>query len=247
MPAGHHSPLALLIDADDTLWENNIYYLRCTTRFQALLGSFGCTPEAAVDMLNAVERERIPRHGYGPLSYMGSLGVACRRSLAHLGLSADAETVAAAEACASLVLSPPMVLLPDVGETLSRLRTRAELVLVTKGDETAQQGKVRRSGLADLFDHLYIVPEKSAAVYRSIVSERALDPENTWMVGNSPRSDINPALEAGIGAVHIPHSNTWSFEQQEIADPNRVVVLSDFGKLVALFSDWRVAGGKDDL
>jgi putative hydrolase of the HAD superfamily len=62
-----------------------------------------------------------------------------------------------------------------------------------------------------------------------------LRPEQTWMVGNSPRSDVNPALEAGVGAIYVPHPNTWDLELEEIAHPERVIVLNGFGELAALF------------
>jgi putative hydrolase of the HAD superfamily len=84
-----------------------------------------------------------------------------------------------------------------------------------------------------LFDGVHVVTEKNAEVIRRLVAHYGLPPEQTWMVGNSPRSDINPALEAGIGAIYVPHPSTWQFEQEEIADPQRVTVLRHFGELDA--------------
>ena len=91
-----------------------------------------------------------------------------------------------------------------------------------------------RSGLGHFFDGVHIVLEKDADVIRGLVAEYGLQPEQTWMVGNSPRSDINPALEAGIGAIYIPRPNTWKLEHEEIAEPEQVIVLNSFGELVAL-------------
>ena len=97
--------------------------------------------------------------------------------------------------------------------------------------------QLARSGLESHFDGIHVVREKVTAVFQQLIAQYGLESERTWMVGNSPRSDINPALEAGISAVHIPHSNTWSFEQQEIVDPDQVVVLRSFGELRTLFSE----------
>ena len=100
-----------------------------------------------------------------------------------------------------------------------------------------QEDKLTRSGLGRFFDAVHVVPEKDVGVFRDLVARYGLEPELTWMVGNSPRSDINPALESELGAIHVPHSSTWVFEQEEIMDSERVVVLDSFGELIALFSE----------
>jgi len=136
---------------------------------------------------------------------------------------------------AQQVLDPPIALLPDVQETLTQLRPTSRLVLVTKGADDVQSAKVTRSGLGSLFDAVRIVPEKHRDTYASLVDELGSDHTTTWMIGNSPRSDINPAIEAGIGAIYIPHSETWSAEMAEVRYPERTVVLSRFRDLVAYF------------
>ena len=93
-----------------------------------------------------------------------------------------------------------------------------------------------RSGLGHFFDAVHIVPEKDAAVIRELLTKYELRPEQTWMIGNSPRSDINPALEAGIGAIYVPHPNTWTLEVEEITETEQVTVLNNFGELTRLFS-----------
>ncbi len=81
-----------------------------------------------------------------------------------------------------------------------------------------------------------LVKEKDAASYRALVAQRDLDPQRTWMIGNSPKSDINPALALGLRAVYIPHPRTWSLEQQAILDGNgRLMVLTKFSELRAHF------------
>jgi putative hydrolase of the HAD superfamily len=89
-------------------------------------------------------------------------------------------------------------------------------MVLTKGDEEEQKLKVERSGLQDYFDLVLVVAEKDVETYHSVIDELSLEPALTWMIGNAPRSDINPALKAGINAVFIPHPNTWSLEQQDI-------------------------------
>ena len=132
---------------------------------------------------------------------------------------------------AHIVLQPPMILLTDVEATLSTLKPTTQLILVTKGDEPTQRDKVARSGLGAYFDAQYIVAEKDANTYRYIATEQHLDPRCTWMVGNSPRSDINPAIEAGLGAILIPHNHTWAAEIESITHPDKVITLQRFADL----------------
>ena len=111
-----------------------------------------------------------------------------------------------------------MELIEGVEETLAYLSERHDLTLFTKGHPEEQRLKVDRSGLARYFAHTAIVKEKDATAYRLLVAERNLDPATTWMIGNSPKSDINPALEAGINAVLVPHKHTWVLEHQDLRD-----------------------------
>jgi putative hydrolase of the HAD superfamily len=107
-------------------------------------------------------------------------------------------------------------------------------MLVTKGAITEQSGKVERSGLKDYFAVVEIVAEKDVSTYRTIVSKYDLASDSTWMVGNSPKSDINPALAAGLNAVFVPHGCTWILEHEEVAEakpPSRLLVVESFARL----------------
>jgi putative hydrolase of the HAD superfamily len=56
------------------------------------------------------------------------------------------------------------------------------------------------------------------------------------MVGNSPRSDINPALQIGLNAVFLPHSNTWHLEHAELeSGTGKLLILSSFRELRSHF------------
>jgi putative hydrolase of the HAD superfamily len=227
----------LIIDADDTLWENEIYYERCISDFGALMGSLGFDREEAERTVDEVEAERVPLTGYGPHEFARNIAIAYERLCQRHGRPVDEAVAKASHQIGLVVLEPPMELLDGVAETLPRLGERFRLILLTKGDRASQEGKLARSGLAHHFEGVHVVQEKDAGILRELIADYGLLPESTWAVGNSPRSDINPALEAGIGAVHIPHENTWSLEHQEIADPDRVVVLENFGELQTLFSE----------
>jgi len=118
-----------------------------------------------------------------------------------------------------------MEVIEGVPETLAYLAGRHDLTLFTKGHPDEQRLKIDRSGLAQYFGHTAIVKEKDAEAYLCLVRERGMDPAVTWMIGNSPKSDVNPALEAGLNAVFVPHAHTWVLEKQDIV-PGRGTLLT---------------------
>jgi putative hydrolase of the HAD superfamily len=206
-------PQTLLIDADDTLWENNIYFERAIARFISFLNHSEFTPEQVREVLNDVERENIIRHGYGLHSFAHALVNTFER------LTVDPitpELHAQIHAIAHEIAEHPVQLIAGVADTLQYLSPKHHLIMLTKGDITEQTGKVDRSGLGPYFSAIEIVAEKNIDAYQSIVEKYALIHQRTWMIGNSPKSDINPALQAGVNAVFVPHDNTWILEHEEV-------------------------------
>jgi len=228
--------LTLIIDADDTLWENNIYYEACQAEFASLLAEQGFDPEEADRTMAVVEKERVPEVGYAPEEFARSLVVTYERLCECHGRPVDQSVAEAIFEIGLTVLDYPIVLLESVEKTLKRLDGRHRLLLLTKGDPEVQENKLARSGLGRFFEAVHVVAEKDADVFRDLVARYDLHLERTWMVGNSPRSDINPAVEAGIGAVYVPHPNTWSLEVEGVVDSERVTVLKGFGELTAFLS-----------
>jgi putative hydrolase of the HAD superfamily len=231
----HGNPQTFLIDADDTLWENNVYFERAIADFISFLNHRERSPAEIREILNEVERECIVTHGYGLPSFTRSLVKTFER------LSVEPITPALHEAIhgfARTIAEQPVRVLPRVMETLEYLRERHHLILVTKGNFPEQSGKVERSGLKHFFRQVEIVPEKNTSTYENIVDHHRLAREQTWMVGNSPKSDINPALAAGLNAIFVPHDDTWVLEHEELAEakpPARLMVLTSFAELAEHF------------
>jgi putative hydrolase of the HAD superfamily len=221
----------LLIDADDTLWENNIYFERAIANFISFLNHHEFSPDQVREVLYDVERENIRLHGYGMHSFALAL-VKCFEQLSVEPLTpALHDTI---RGFAYAIAEHPMEILPEVSETLTELAQRHHLFLVTKGNITEQTGKVERSGLKEHFTAIEVVAEKDAATYRRVVEKYGLVRDITWMIGNSPQSDINPALEAGLHAVFVPHRNTWMLERGEVRPDvgnGRLLQVEAFGHL----------------
>jgi putative hydrolase of the HAD superfamily len=232
---GENGSQTLLIDADDTLWENNIYFERAIARFITFLDHREHSPDAVRLILNDVERESIVKHGYGLQSFAHSLVETFEK------LSVDPVTPELHERIRSFadqIAGHPIEVLPGVPETLQYLSQRHHLIMMTKGNPAEQSGKVERSGLKHYFSAVEIVAEKDESTYRSAVAKYALPADTTWMIGNSPKSDINPALAAGLHAIFIPHGNTWILEHEELATApaaQRLLVVERFGELTRHF------------
>jgi len=227
---GAGAGLQLLIDADDTLWENNIYFERAFDEFVEFLDHSELSPAQIRAVLDEIETVNNKLHGYGSANFARNLRECYLHLVEREIQPGDLEKVMSFGECLHL---HPILIMEGVEETLGYLRERHTLVLFTKGHPEEQKLKIGRSGLEGLFHYTAIVKEKDAAAYQRLVEEMGFDPERTWMIGNSPKSDINPALEAGLRAVFIPYAHTWTLEREEIRPVD--------GRLrtVARFSDLR--------
>ncbi len=226
----------LIFDGDDTLWENNVYFERATAAFIEWLDHAHLSREEVRAVLDEIEHVNIGVHGYGSVGYGHSLRETAERLREEALSPEDLSTVLA---FADRITAHPMELIDGVEDTLSALHGRHSLLLLTKGHHEEQEVKIARSGLADLFDATIIVPEKDVPTYRAVIGDHDLDPAQTWMIGNSPKSDINPALAVGMHAVFIPHAETWRMEHQELAtapDGQRFLSIDRFTQILELFA-----------
>jgi len=225
----------LLFDADDTLWENNIYFERAIAAFISTLDHHVHTPDEVRKHLNHCERATIAQYGYGLTSFRRSL-VDCFEQLTdapitpekHQSIMAFTEAIATQE----------MELLPGVAETLRELSSRHRLIMVTKGDVAEQNDKLERSGLRPYFAAVEVLAEKNTAAYVELTARYGCEPRSTWMIGNSPKSDVNPALAAGLNAVFIPHHATWILEHEHVEKPKdgqQLIELSTLAELTGRF------------
>ena len=225
----------LLFDADDTLWENNIYFERAIAAFISYLDHRVHTNEEVREHLNLCERATIAAHGYGLKSFHRSL-VNCFEQLSDDPVTPEKHDRIVS--FANSIAEQEIELLPQVDETLRNLAQRHRLILVTKGNTNEQTDKLVRSGLAPLFSSVEVLSEKHANAYHSLATQHGCDKKATWMIGNSPKSDVNPALAAGLNAVFIPHDFTWVLEHEVIDAPppgQKLLELGAFAEMLHHF------------
>jgi putative hydrolase of the HAD superfamily len=232
MPESEAFLKTLLVDADDTLWENNIYFETVTERYFSLMEDLGFSSETVRISLNEVERKNIRAHGYGTANFVNAL----KETLSRLaGPSIADNYLRWIDDAATIILDHPVELISGVAECLEILSQRHRTILFTKGNVREQERKIEASGLSRFFSAIEIAREKDRQSFLELLYRHQLVKERTWMIGNSPKSDINPAIGVGMNAVYIPHPRTWDLETEAFEFPEKVVILRSFSDLISAF------------
>jgi putative hydrolase of the HAD superfamily len=223
----------LIFDADDTLWENNVLFERVIDDFLDWLAHPTLDRVQIRSIFDEIEAANTVAHGYGSRIFLRSLSDCFARLSERPTTDAEARKI---EELAVALIENRIELIPGVVATLDELGSRHDLLLMTKGDFEEQQRKIDASNLAGHFQATHIVAEKDTEAYRRLINQHVLSPTSTWMIGNSPKSDILPARRAGLNAVFIPNENTWLMERDEL-DPTDggVLTLTSFPDLVHHF------------
>lgn len=226
----------LAFDADDTLWHNERFYRLTEESFTAMLADYAEQDHLSERLLEA-ERRNLKRYGYGIKGFVLSM---IETAVEVTENRVPAATIRQILDAGHDMLEHPVELLPHVRDTVEALTPHYRTIIVTKGDLMDQERKIAASGLAELFDGIEIVSEKTPDIYRSIFDRHGDGAERAMMIGNSVRSDVVPAIEAGSWGVHVPHGMTWALEHAEApAEHPRFREISDLGGLPGLLDTLR--------
>lgn len=218
-------------DADDTLWQNEAYFRLTQEHFANLLRDHA-EPDHLMERLLAAERRNIGAYGFGVKGFTLSM---IETAIEVTGGRVPAAVISELLGAGRAMLDHPVELLPHAREAVTALAQRYRIVLITKGDLLHQERKLAQSGLGDLFDAVEIVSDKTAATYRTVFARHGSGADQAMMVGNSLKSDVIPALEAGGFGVHVPHGVTWALEAADApAGHPRFSALPDLGGLPTL-------------
>lgn len=226
----------IAFDADDTLWENEQFFRMTQERFAGLLADYAEQDHLAERLL-AAERRNLGRYGYGIKGFI--------LSMIETAIEVTEERVPAAvireliEAGQDM-LQHPVELLPHARSAIEALADDYRILLITKGDLLDQERKLAQSGLGELFDGVEIVSDKTAPVYVEIFNRLGDGAAASMMVGNSMKSDVVPAINAGSIGVFVPHNLTWALEHEESPVGNdRFHEITNLGALGTLVSSIR--------
>jgi len=203
---------AVGLDADDTLWHSESHFAVTEDRFRQLLEPWITGDDVSARLL-ARERSNLEIFGYGPKGFTLSM---IETAIEVTGDDLPASALQALIDWGKELSSHPVELLDGVAETIGELADRYKLLLITKGDLFHQESKVAESGIADHFDRIEVLSEKSRDAYRRVLEAAEVPIDEFVMVGNSVRSDVLPVLDLGARAIHIPYDITWT---HELVDP----------------------------
>jgi putative hydrolase of the HAD superfamily len=221
-------------DADDTLWQNERFFRLTQARFADLLADHA-DPSHLAQRLQAAERRNLGRYGFGIKGFTLSM---IETALDVGGDRLPARIVRELIAAGQEMLSHPIELLPHASAAVEALAASHRIVLVTKGDLLDQERKLAQSGLGEMFDAVEIVSDKTAATYARVFARHGDGADRAMMVGNSLKSDVLPAIEAGGWGVHVPHEMTWSYESAEVpAGRPRFREIADLSLLAGLVGE----------
>jgi putative hydrolase of the HAD superfamily len=218
------------LDADDTLWHNESIFHLTQHQFHALLQDYG-DADHMLARLFEVERKNLALYGYGVKGFTLSM---IETAIDLTRGAVPAKTIQEIMNLGRAMLAHPVEPLPGVAEPLAALHGKYRLVMITKGDLLNQEQKLARSGLGDRFDAIEIVSEKDSGAYRRIAARQGIAVDSAVMIGNSLKSDVLPALEAGLWGIHIPYHITWAHERAEPpADSPRYAKLESITEVPA--------------
>ncbi|MGM0552035.1 MAG: HAD family hydrolase [Bacteroidota bacterium] len=199
----------IAFDADDTLWNNEPFFRTTEEQFVQLMHAYG-EPEEIKSKLFETEIANIPLYGFGIKGFILSmLETASQLAGSDLSKKMVQEIIAFGKE----MLTMPVEVLPGVREVLKTVSNRYRLILATKGDLLDQERKLEKSGLLPYFHHIEVMSDKKRANYQALLKHLDCSPDNFLMIGNSLKSDIQPVLELGAHAYHIPHHTTWQHEE----------------------------------
>ena len=228
-------PALIAFDADDTLWENEIYFETAKDRFKDLLAA-DCDPAWTERELYETEMRNLSHFGYGIKGFTLSMIETA------LDLTKGAVTGQQLRQILDYgkeLLQMPIESLPHVEEVLTNLSRTRPLMLLTKGDLFDQEAKIARSGLADHFTHIEIVSEKNEETYAGLLQRHSVRAADFCMVGNSLKSDILPVVALGGHAVYVPYYTTWLHERAAPSEAERQQYhqISDLSELPRLLAE----------
>ncbi len=219
----------LLLDADDTLWESALFFERTEHDFLSVMTTLGAPEDEVRRTVHKRDIERLSVTGYGARPYIDTLRLIMREIVNE----PPSWAITAMDNIQSNLLEHPVILLPGVQSTLENIKNIPNIrtIVYTMGEKDHQTDKFNRSGLIKLVDELRIVPRKNVNALEDILASAGIESGNCIIVGNSPRSDVNPALSLGAFAIHLLRDRTWAAEREDFIEPGKVITIEDFSEL----------------
>jgi putative hydrolase of the HAD superfamily len=234
-----HEIRCWIFDADDTLWESAGFFRAAEDSFVLLMGELGCHEGPVREEVHRRDIERLSITGYGPGPYIDTL-----RSILHdFAEKPSEDAFLTLERIGDSLKNHPVTLFPGVLSTLESLSGMGHrLILYTMGEKDHQVDKYEKSGLSGLFEDCVVVPRKTPESLEALMDARGLNRVEVCVVGNSPRSDIAPALHCGVNAIYVKRPFTWEAEHGDIPVSRLIATVSHISDIPMLLNPDRTGG-----
>lgn len=227
--------ITIAFDADDTLWDNEIYFRESEREFCKLINNHNpnLTEKEIMPTLFNNEVGNLSIYGFGVKSFVLS---AIETAGKLLNNDVPYSIVSSIVQIGREQLMKPVTLLADVEDTLKQLKESGKyrLVVATKGDLLDQESKIKRSGLEQYFERTIIMSDKREEDYRKMIKSLNCKPEKLVMVGNSFKSDILPVVNLGGRGIYIPYHTTWAHEVVETIEHERITEITRLKEILEL-------------
>ena len=207
----------LVLDADDTLWSTGPLHNRAREAGAAIIAALvpGIDPVLWAERQVEIDMSLVPVMHLSKRQFPTSFVRAYDELTRESGGTVDPDVSAALYQAGESVFSMPAELIRGVPAAIATLNRTHRLVLLTKGDDEVQKLRVAASGLAHYFIEVVVVGKKTEGDFLGICARHNVRPQDTWTIGNSVPSDLNPALRVGMQAIWIPAPNVWKYEERE--------------------------------
>lgn len=214
----------VVFDGDDTLWRTQELYDAVKSAFADLVADADSVRHVLA-LLSRIDQEAVALRGFTVERFVNSMLETYRSLARQRGHEATQMVEQKIRALAEPLLGH-YELYPDAIQALRQLSERFELVLATKGERGLQEQKVRQLGIDRYFSSLYFIERKTSDEYRHIIQTHGVKAEMAWAIGNSVRSDVNPATEIGMRAIWIRRAASWAYEEAHLEDEAVAIVDS---------------------
>ena len=201
----------VFLDGDDTLWKTQELYDEAKQAFASLMTSIGIKEDNLIDQLDELDAQRVPLRGFSIQRFAESMLIMYARLSQRWGLPLDPSVKREIHNIVNLVKRTPK-LYDDAIPFLEKLQHHVVLTLLSVGDPVEQRKKLDALHIRHFFDDIHIVSKKDEKLLTRLLQRLKVAPKESWMVGNSLRSDILPALSAGMNAILVERG-TWRYDE----------------------------------
>ncbi|MBP3957163.1 HAD family hydrolase [Gemmata sp. G18] len=220
----------IIFDADNTLWPIEHLYDDARESLVQSLALEGFERDEVEAYQRARDIELYATHGYSACRFARSFEDTWLRFVP----SAPPENIRHARLLALNIFEQRVQPVEGLEAVLGSLAHEYQLAVVTAGEKWVQERRLNDFHLRDRFAAVEIVEAKTAGTFRTFCDTHFVDPARSWVVGDSGKSDMIPARDAGLGGIHVDHRKNWSVEQTEFVPWDRYIRIRSLAELATV-------------